>query len=243
MPKSRMLICVDRLVPQSDFYRARQVAAAEDPRNVESPLQAAGLEAKFWKYGRLLKIAFIGGSASIHEKVESYARQWLQYANLRFEFCGSHDSDAQIRISLKAGASWSYIGTDALVVPGYQPTMNLSGLRTDTEDKTFSAIVLHEFGHALGLIHEHQSPASGMQWNEGAVIKDLSGPDYRWDIYAIRDNVLARYMFSQTQFTQFDPKSIMVYPIPKHWTLDGTEIAWNTELSETDRVFIAQCYP
>lgn len=243
MSKSFMPVCVDRLVSQSDSSRAHLLAVTENPRNAESPLQAAGLEAKFWKCGRLLRIAFIGGSPSVQQKVEIYARQWLQYANLRFEFRHDHNLDAQIRISFKAGDSWSYVGTDALGVSNYRPTMNLSGLRANSEDKTYSARVLHEFGHALGLIHEHQSPVSGMQWNEEAVIKDLSGPPNNWDEQSIRENVLARYLFTQTQFTQFDPKSIMVYPIPKHWTLDGVEVPWNTELSEIDKAFIAQRYP
>jgi len=26
----------------------------------------------------------------------------------------------------------------------------------------------HEFGHAIGLAHEHQNPAGGIQWNEAS---------------------------------------------------------------------------
>ena len=35
--------------------------------------------------------------------------------------------------------------------------------------------MLHEFGHALGLIHEHQSPfPGGFEWNREAVSEDTS---------------------------------------------------------------------
>ena len=34
--------------------------------------------------------------------------------------------------------------------------------------------ILHEFGHALGLIHEHQSPASGgFEWDREEVLSPL----------------------------------------------------------------------
>lgn len=37
-------------------------------------------------------------------------------------------------------------------------------------------LVPHEFGHAVGLIHEHQNPEGGVPWSRDAVVADLSGP-------------------------------------------------------------------
>ena len=51
----------------------------------------------------------------------------------------------------------------------------------------------HEFGHAIGLAHEHQNPAGGIEWNEARVIQDLSGPPNNWDEAQIRHNVLKKY--------------------------------------------------
>ena len=57
-----------------------------------------------------------------------------------------------------SGGSWSRIGTDATKVPLMSCTMNLGFVDRAT--------VLHEFGHALGLIHEHQSPFNDdFRWN------------------------------------------------------------------------------
>ena len=54
--------------------------------------------------------------------------------------------------------SWSYLGTDATRVPKESFTMNLGFVDRST--------VLHEFGHSLGLIHEHQSPfPGGFEWD------------------------------------------------------------------------------
>jgi hypothetical protein len=54
--------------------------------------------------------------------------------------------------------------------------------------------------------------------------------------------VFDRYEVTQTQYTQFDPKSIMLYPFPRHWTLNGLEFPENTELSQTDKDFIKARY-
>lgn len=66
--------------------------------------------------------------------------------------------------------SWSYLGTDATRVPKESFTMNLGFVDRPT--------VLHEFGHSLGLIHEHQSPfPGGFEWDRenvsGALILGL----------------------------------------------------------------------
>ena len=61
-----------------------------------------------------------------------------------------------------AGGSWSYIGTDASRIPLESFSMNLGFVDQST--------VMHEFGHALGLIHEHQSPfEGGFEWNKEEV--------------------------------------------------------------------------
>lgn len=60
------------------------------------------------------------------------------------------------------GGSWSYIGTDAITIPVESFTMNFGFMDQPT--------VMHEFGHALGLIHEHQSPfKGGFEWNKKEV--------------------------------------------------------------------------
>ena len=88
-----------------------------------------------------------------------------------------------------------------------------------------------------------RNPAAGIRWNERAVIDDLSGYPNFWDVGTIRHNVLVRYLDNQIRSTEFDPKSIMVYAIPKEWTLDGQEFPSYSELSESDKAFIRESYP
>ena len=107
------------------------------------------------------------------------------------------------------------------------------------------AVVLHEFGHAIGLAHEHQNPEVGIQWNEPAVIRDLSGPPNSWDVDTIRHNVLNKYTHDQVNGTEFDPQSIMLYSFPADWTLNGFHTEPNTKLSSVDEAFAASArmYP
>ena len=73
--------------------------------------------------------------------------------------------------------------------------------------------VAHEFGHAIGLGHEHQNPSGGLQWNEEVVIRDLGGPPNFWTPEQVRFNVLEKYSADQIRGTTFDPDSIMLYSL------------------------------
>ena len=102
--------------------------------------------------------------------------------------------------------------------------------------------ILHEFGHALGLKHEHQNPKLSIKWDEPAIIAHLQRTQ-GWDEATIRHNVLNRLDVTQTNSTAFDEASIMLYPIPNLWTIGDFEVGGNTTLSKTDKEFIRELYP
>jgi hypothetical protein len=106
-------------------------------------------------------------------------------------------------------------------------------------------VVLHEFGHTLGLIHEHQNPEGGIQWNRDNVIRDLSGSPNFWDLATIEHNMFEKYNRELINGTALDNRSIMLYAIPKHWTTDGFQSEPNEVLSDKDKEFIGslQGYP
>jgi len=213
------------------------------PRTPGVPGKMAMLNAKKWEPGTVLGIRFLSGSTTLQDRVVNAANMWLQFANLAFDFRDT--GSATIRIDFMEGkGSWSYIGTDALSFTDQAtPTMNYGWLNDETPDEEVRRVVLHEFGHAIGMIHEHLSPLHPVQWNREQVIKDLSGPPNNWDLQTIENNMFARIPPEDVSGTSTDPTSIMMYPIPTSWTLDGTTAGMNISLSETDKDFVRQAYP
>ena len=195
---------------------------------------------KKWSTGRTLRVQFLGGSQFVQEKVEQFAKQWEEYANIKFQFVSG--GDTEIRISFAQSGSWSYIGKDALSIPQSEPTMNFGWFDNTTTDAEFRRTTLHEFGHALGAVHEHQHPQNSIQWNKPAVYSyylNCCG----WNTDKVDRNLFDRYSASQTQFSEYDPLSIMHYPISNYFTLDNYSVGWNTDFSQTDICYIRKLYP
>ena len=246
--------CTDRILPSDLFEEAANRATDEEAANVPivtvhpglgvappTPSEMAGITGKKWKNGRTLRVSFLDGDPAVQTKVEHYAHLWEPHANISLDFGSA--ADAEIRISFEEEGSWSYIGTDALTIAGAEPTMNFGWLTTESEDEEYERVVVHEFGHALSCIHEHQNPATNIPWDKEAVYAHYAGPPNNWTRAQVDQNLFRRYSQSITQFSEFDRESIMLYPIPNELTVGDFEVGFNRRLSDTDEEFIASMYP
>ncbi|MEY2479586.1 MAG: hypothetical protein QOI04_513 [Verrucomicrobiota bacterium] len=206
----------------------------------EGPVAVFSLPAK-WPNGSALKVGFIDDDYGLKSQVMEKARQWSNYANITFS--ESSAADADIRISFRGSGYWSVIGTSAKKVPKNEQTMNLQ-FWNGVPDSEVQRVVLHEFGHALGLLHEHESPLAQIPWDKNAVYKYYTGPPNCWSHSEVDAQVLQREKAGpDLAMTTFDKDSIMCYPVSDALTVGHYEIGWNKELSETDKTFIAKVYP
>ena len=203
--------------------------------------KAAVLKSTMWPEDYLITCRFLGGSAALQGRVKSAAKQWESIANLTFDFRNA--GPTAIRIAFLPGkGSWSYIGTVCKTIPEPRPTMNYGWLTDASSDAVVRQVVLHEFGHAVGLIHEHQNPLGGIKWNRDAVIADLSGPPNNWNLDKIETNMFKHYDPTALVASAVDKKSIMMYPIPRAWTLDGFSTGLNSSISAIDKLVVSKAY-
>ncbi|WP_292622105.1 M12 family metallopeptidase [Mesorhizobium sp.] len=210
--------------------------------------RAALWNEKFWGTHRVLTVGFYGGSDPVRQRVVQFASGWTTTsADIRLVFWTGQDVDpanADIRVSfVQDGRSWSYIGKDAWLpeLKG-QPTMNLGWLTEELPDEEARSVILHEFGHALGLIHEHQNPNKQIDWDKDAVSADLGGPPNNWDPDTIYNNMFKTYDPNAIFGTAVDPDSIMMYPIKASWTKNGFSVGFNSQLSANDEALITTAY-
>jgi hypothetical protein len=223
-------VCIDRILPR-DLMRLQPTKRMRDGgRRAIAPI------GKTWMNGSTLRVRFMGGTPTEQNIARQQAEWWAQVANLKFDFNDALNAEIRIAFDRNDGA-WSYVGTDCRGIPLNEPTMNLGFLDGGTAG--------HEFGHAIGLAHEHQNPAGGIQWNEDVVIREAAKSPNFWDEATTRHNILRKYSAAQVNGTAFDPDSIMLYFFPASWTLNGIGTKANEVLSAMDRAFVAgaKMYP
>ncbi len=201
-----------------------------------TPASAPGHRPRLWPTGTQLHVSFLDGARELQEKVAQVAQEWSTYAHLRFVF--NDQPGAEIRVTFDTAGLWSYVGTDALDVPPDRPTVGLGAL----SKRNLRGAVLHVFGHVLGFGHEHQNPVTGIPWDKEKLYAYLAGA-YGWTPQQVNEFILTRYEVSAASHTLFDPRSIMLMPVPAELTHGSFAIGWNTALAETDKSYAAQCYP
>lgn len=209
----------------------------------ENPLELLLPISTLWPNGTEIKIAFLGGTKAIRDRIKEFAGEWLKYANLNFVYTTKAEQ-AEIRISFKKrSGSWSALGTDNLDYSTDEATMNFGWLDKDLPEEDFRSVVLHEFGHMIGCGHEHESPKNGgIPWDKAKAYQYYMRTQ-GWSKQDVDEQIFDTYKNSQIRGTSIDKRSIMMYAIPESITLGNFKVGWNSKLSRSDKAFIRQIYP
>ena len=204
----------------------------------------AAIGLNFWPKNQVLTISLIDTSSpkillDIRlDKIKRAVSAWEKCCSIRFKFLSHNNSKALIRVTFNPNSgSWSYVGLYIKKVSSSNPTMNLGWI--DEYQNDDDGTIKHEFGHVLGLCHEHQHPKTKIKWNKN-VIYNYYQKHFGWDKKMVDENILHRYTFDQVVGTAYDTKSIMHYDFAA--VIAGKEYHRNNKLSLLDKKFIKEIY-
>ncbi|SFN00471.1 Astacin (Peptidase family M12A) [Chryseobacterium oleae] len=257
-----MISCTDK--KSADKQRLCTELYTDDHPFMPMDIKAAVVKKSLWPHSvnfpLRITVKFLNGTDFQKNKVREYVKLWTQASadgveykfhekkKINFRFIPydvtTSGNNADIRISFGNGGSSSYIGIDCKTIPQDQPTMFFGWINESEPEESIKQVVLHEFGHALGFIHEHQNPTANIPWNKPEVYdyyRRTQNPP--WSKEKVDRNVFERYSTSSTNYTAYDSLSIMHYAIPSFLTNGGYSTPWNSDLSPTDISFVKQIYP
>jgi hypothetical protein len=206
----------------------------------------------------VIRVCFVSGSRQIRTRITRIAMEWrTAVPGLPLDFgelsnprrCAANEVN-HIRVTFRDSGYWSLVGTDSIRLAGQQePSMNLEDFDTSPPNAgEFQATVLHEFGHAIGLEHEHQSPLAKCrdEFDWPRIYSWLAGPPNNWSKDIVDFNM--RVLHQQGLLaTKFDKQSIMLYTFPASYFKNGSSSTCysdiNAKLSVGDKEIVATLYP
>ena len=109
-------------------------------------------------------------------------------------------------------------------------------------EKEVRRTVQHEFGHAIGLLHEQSYPGA-IPWNKSDSVYSYYQRTQGWDRRKVDFNVFEVAHQMYTNGTAYDPKSIMHYPVEAWQTTNGYTLGRNYDISDGDKNIIMALYP
>lgn len=219
-----------------------------------------------WSPGGTLKICFFDIDKKKSAEIEAGFREWESYISLSFDLgqkskagtsyhsCATEPLHFDIRVGYSCASNWSVYGRQAhdlkllqdlkktnKCVQEYQ-TMNI-GVVNDSlaPDIVKRARILHEIGHSLGFMHEHQRIDSGCKGeiNEPKVKEALVNQGYTLEQFKLNYELFEIDSKVYAMSPEADRKSIMNVFVPATFLYNGKSspcyIEERYDLSDLDK--------
>ena len=238
------------------FRALRRFLNSESEKSRDGELEAVVRLELTWRDGRF-NVCFLDGSREARDHVAEVAQRWMAGTSLQIEFgpAGNRDTcgaghPADVRVTFKGEDYWSLVGTEAKMNTSLSsPTMMLGGMSKSTFTADEDGTILHEFGHAIGFEHEHQSPVSACEKEMDWDFLYRWGASIRWSRSKVDTNMRELLVpSSKLLTTAFDRQSVMLYSLEKESFKDPSTATCyipkqNNVLSKLDRETAQAVYP
>jgi hypothetical protein len=219
--------------------------AYEHPSTETLPSQSLTmLRTKFWPNGANLTVAFRGGNPATNGRVLQFANIWSQFANVSF-VAWIPGQPPDIVVGYDQPGYWSLLGTDSAIYGrSGQTTLNLQGFDSGRmPDSEWYRVVCHEFGHALGAVHEQMRREVVERIDPEACIAYF-GRTQGWDRATVIAQILTPVEDSPAYLASpVDEVSIMEYALPKEIMRDKRPVVGGTQINSRDAALVGKAYP
>lgn len=194
-----------------------------------------------WNKNKILKVYFWKDDMDIGKDVLKIASEWTPYSGIKLIRVYDR-TESDIRVSFQTKGFWSYIGSYAEKISKKEITLSLDSIFLPENIQRFRNVILHEFGHALGLIHEHQHPGFNIPWIKPKLFNYFK-QTYNIDSTWVYEQVINKFNKTTGIYCTPDLNSIMIYSIPPGVTVNNKYVVdWPANLSELDKKFIKNIY-
>jgi hypothetical protein len=182
--------------------------------------RAVGQKNVFYKPGSTVTISVKGNTqfiAGIQNVIMTYAQPRI---NLKFQFVNS-GGNVTIDNNYTGGGVTRCLGCQS-------PSISVSSAA--------AGLVLHEFGHALGMQHEMKNPNIKLTWIESVLVQMFGSASF------VQSQITSTVNPSTVNALAFDKNSIMIYNLPAKTNVQGIDMRSSNDYTDLDRQWLIMTY-
>lgn len=182
--------------------------------------RAVGQKSVFYKPGSTLKIQIIGSAQFISGVKNVLVTHAQPFINLKFQFVDS-GGDVTIDNNYSGGGVARCLGCQ-------KPSISISSAA--------QGLVLHEFGHALGMQHEMKNPNIKLTWIESVLVQSYGGAEF------VKSQITSTVNPSTVNALAFDKNSVMIYNLPANTNKEGVDMRPSNVYTDIDKQWLIMTY-